>query len=121
MKYFCYQLQDDDCGFACLKMLLANINNDKNYLYLQNYKDNLSVDVSLKKMWTFGFVLLKYEYDRRFYLNFGKVENSWYSLKDIYGKYFWLIALATSLSIDFGLNIIGVNDWRKKRKGDIEI
>lgn len=39
MKYFCYQLQDDDCGFACLKMLLANINNDKNYLYLQNYKD----------------------------------------------------------------------------------
>ena len=80
------------------------------FAFLQNYKDNLSVDVSLKKMWTFGFVLLKYEYDRRFYLNFGKVENSWYSLKDIYGKYFWLIALATSLSIDFGLNIIGVND-----------
>ena len=37
--YFCYQLYDDDCGFACLKMLLACINNDKNYLFLPNYKE----------------------------------------------------------------------------------
>jgi len=39
-NYFCYQLYDDDCGFACLKMLLACINNDKNYLFLENYKEN---------------------------------------------------------------------------------
>ena len=28
------QIQNDDCGFACLKMLLAEINHDKNYLFL---------------------------------------------------------------------------------------
>ena len=28
------QIQKDDCGFACLKMVLANINKDKNYLFL---------------------------------------------------------------------------------------
>ena len=36
-----------------------------------------------KKGWTLGFMLLKYEYDRRFYLNFGKIKTTWYSLKDI--------------------------------------
>ena len=32
--YFIHQIQKDDCGFACLKMILATINKDKNYLYL---------------------------------------------------------------------------------------
>ncbi|MBE6133541.1 MAG: hypothetical protein E7178_02605 [Erysipelotrichaceae bacterium] len=35
-----YVLQDDnyDCGFACLKSLLASLNHDHNYLYLPNPK-----------------------------------------------------------------------------------
>lgn len=35
-----YVLQEGkkDCGFACLKVLLANVNNDSNYLYLPNPK-----------------------------------------------------------------------------------
>lgn len=36
---FCYQLYDGDCGFACLKMLLGNINDDISYLYLINPKE----------------------------------------------------------------------------------
>ncbi len=36
---FCYQLYDDDCGFACLKMLLGDINDDISYLYLSNPKE----------------------------------------------------------------------------------
>ena len=74
-----------------------------------------------KKMCTLGFVLLKYEYDRRFYLNFGKVKTRWYSLKDIYDDEFRDSIVGNLVSIEFGLNIIGVNDWRKKRKGNIEI
>ena len=69
-----------------------------------------------KKGWTWGFVLLKYEYDRRFYLNFGRVKTMWYMLKDISEKDFWETIGYNLLSIEFGLNIIGVNDWRKKEK-----
>ncbi len=34
--YFISQLGEQDCAFACLKMMLANYQNDKNYLYLPN-------------------------------------------------------------------------------------
>ena len=72
-----------------------------------------------KKCWTLGFMLLKYEYDRRFYLNFGKIKTSWYSLKDICKEDVGLSIVLNLVSIEFGLNIIGVNDWRKKRKENI--
>ncbi len=39
MKYYCLQLNDYDCGYAVIKMLLANINNDKNYLFM---KENIT-------------------------------------------------------------------------------
>lgn len=32
--YYIKQLKDDDCGFACLKMLLAKLNKCKNYIFL---------------------------------------------------------------------------------------
>ena len=32
--YYVPQIQKDDCGFACVKMLLANVNKDRNYLFL---------------------------------------------------------------------------------------
>ncbi len=32
--FYIPQILKDDCGFACLKMVLATINNDKNYLFL---------------------------------------------------------------------------------------
>ena len=73
-------------------------------------------DDFIKNVWTFGFVLLKYEYDRRFYLNFGKIKTTWYSLKDISEASFTQSIVANLLSIEFGLNIFGVNDWIKKRK-----
>ena len=34
MLYICYQGNDHDCGFASLKMLLANLGKNKSYLYL---------------------------------------------------------------------------------------
>ena len=33
--YFIKQIDNHDCGFASLKMLLANIYKDKRYLYLK--------------------------------------------------------------------------------------
>ena len=83
--------------------------------------DGSRVDDFCKKCWTLGFVLLKYEYDRRFYLNFGKIKTTWDILKYICKGDFWLLIGFNLLSIEFGLNIIGVNDWRKKRKENIEI
>ncbi len=80
-------------------------------------KDNGSrADDFCKKCLTFGFVLLKYEYDRRFYLNFGRIKTMWYMLKDICDNNFRETIGYNLLSIEFGLNIIGVNDWRQKRK-----
>ena len=32
--YYVPQIQKDDCGFACVKMLLANVQKDQNYLFL---------------------------------------------------------------------------------------
>ena len=34
MKYFTYQGNDHDCGFAALKMFLANLAQDESYLYI---------------------------------------------------------------------------------------
>ena len=86
---------------------------------LMQNNDGSLVDDFCKRCWTLGFVLLKYEYDRRFYLNFGKVKATWYSLKDIWGEDFWECIGYTLVSIEFGVNILGVNDWRKKRKKNI--
>ena len=71
-----------------------------------------------------GFTLLKFEYNRCFYLNWGKIKARW----SVFGNkkmnddrlVDWCICgIADFLSIEFGLNIIGVNDWRKKRKESI--
>ena len=71
-----------------------------------------------EKCWTWGFVLLKYEYDRRFYLNCGKIKTAWYGLKDIKDIFCSFIGFNLA-SIEFGLNIVGVNDWRKKENFEI--
>ena len=86
------------------------------FAIVQENNGNLINDFC-KKCWTFDFVFLKYEYDRRFYLNFGKIKTTWYSLKErCKGKKFWMGIGFNLLSIEFGLNIIGVNDWRKGGK-----
>ena len=88
------------------------------FAIVQKNNGNLINDFC-KKCWTFDFVFLKYEYDRRFYLNFGKIETTWYSLKNMCNKIFWKSIVRNLISIEFGLNIIGVNDWRKKRKENL--
>ena len=35
---YCKQIFNDDCGFACLKMLLAHFSKNRRYLYLPNSK-----------------------------------------------------------------------------------
>ena len=40
MKYFVYQSNESDCGFASLKMLLAFLNKDQSYLYLKKTDKN---------------------------------------------------------------------------------
>lgn len=39
-KYLISQIDHNDCGFTCLKILLANINNDKEYLFLKSEHPN---------------------------------------------------------------------------------
>ena len=38
--FYIPQTQKDDCGFTCLKIMLANINKDKNYLFLPQDDDH---------------------------------------------------------------------------------
>ena len=79
------------------------------FAIVQGNNGNLINDFC-KKCWTLGAVLLKYEYDRRFYLNFGKIKTTWYALKDICKENLWKTIIRNLVSIEFGLNIIGVND-----------
>ena len=39
MNDFIYQTNLNECGFACLKMLLASVHKDERYLYIPNYKN----------------------------------------------------------------------------------
>ena len=82
------------------------------FCFMQQENGDLINDF-LKEGWIFGFVLLKYEYDRRFYLNFVKIKAKWSTCMNDKGKN---NLSEGDLSIEFGLNIIGVNDWRKKEK-----
>ena len=63
MTYVCYQGNDRDCGFASLKMLLANRMHDKSYLYLKKpskKKDYTFYDLmNIAK--SYGFALAAYE------------------------------------------------------------
>ena len=72
-----------------------------------------------------GFTLLKFEYNRCFYLNLGKIKSRWSFFEDDKENTDNLIKknlriIFDFLSIEFGLNIIGVNDWIK-RKENFEI
>ena len=50
--YFIHQIQKDDCGFACVKMILATLNKDKNYLFLP--QDESHGAYSLEDLKTIG-------------------------------------------------------------------
>ena len=58
MTYICYQGNDRDCGFASLKMLLANRMHDKRYLYIKKpskKKDYTFYDLmNIAKSYGFG-------------------------------------------------------------------
>ena len=60
----------------------------------------------------FNLCLLKYEHNRFFYLSFGKMEII-SLLQDFKEELINQIS-----SIEFGLNIVGVNDWRKRNKNN---
>ena len=68
---FIYQGNNFDCGYASLKMLLANVHNDKNYLYLSNEKKDesysLSDLVNIGKK--YGVNLIGKEMDYEFFLS----------------------------------------------------
>ena len=117
---------NDDCSFVSFETSLEWIYGRKGkhifsgsfspfgFAYVQK-DDGSRVDDFCKECWSFGFVLLKYEYDRRFCLNFGKIKTKWYNLKNICDDDFWVCIGFNLASIEFGLNIIGVNDWRKSK------
>ena len=71
----------------------------------------------LRDMCTLGLLFLKYEYNNIFYMNLFKIKTIWFNLCNCFHYEFSALCLLGSLfSIEFGLNIIGVNDWRQKRK-----
>lgn len=59
MTYVCYQGNDHDCGFAALKMLLANRSNNKSYLYIKkpSKKKDYTFQDLIRIAKSYGFVL----------------------------------------------------------------
>lgn len=57
--YYVKQLQDDDCGFACLKVLLADHFKKKEYLYIPNEKSkgNYSYKELMNIAKSYGLIL----------------------------------------------------------------
>ena len=63
-----------------------------------------------------AFYLLKYEKDRKFYLIYGMFNINWGYLYNCELPDFFEQLLYGFIAIFFGFNIIGVNDYRKKKK-----
>lgn len=63
MTYICYQGNDHDCGFAALKMLLANKVHDKSYLYIKkpSKKKDYSFYDLIKIARSYGFRLASFQ------------------------------------------------------------
>ena len=70
MTYTCYQGNDHDCGFAALKMLLANVSGYKSYLYMnkpQKKKNYTYYDLIQYARW-YGFRLSAYRLKQNEYM-----------------------------------------------------
>ena len=65
-----------------------------------------------KGSWFLTFYLFKFEYNRLFYLNFGKIK----IIPDFDIKTFRDDFFTNIFSIEIGLNILGIKDWRKNFK-----
>ena len=65
-----------------------------------------------KGFWFLTFYLFKFEYNRLFYLNFGKIK----IIPDFDIKTFREDFLTNIFSIEIGSNILGIKDWRKNLK-----
>ena len=65
-----------------------------------------------KGSWFLTFYLFKFEYNRLFYLNFGKIK----IIPDFDIKTFKDDFFSNIFSIEIGLNILGIKDWRKNLK-----
>lgn len=74
MKYFIFQGNDHDCGFAALKMLLANISQDKSYLYIPklNKKESYTLEDIEKIAKSYGVILASYKCDEDYYSKLSK-------------------------------------------------
>ena len=66
----------------------------------------------VKGLWFLTFYLFKFEYNRLFYLNFGKIK----IIPDFDIKTFKDDFFSNIFSIEIGLNILGIKDWRKNLK-----
>ena len=65
-RYFCYQGNDNDCGFASLKMLLAVTNKNEGYLRLEKTtkRDNYSFADLISIASDYGLSLTAYRYSK---------------------------------------------------------
>lgn len=74
MAYICYQGNDHDCGFAALKMLLANKTKNKSYLFIKKpYKKKDYTFQDLQKIAkSYGFILSGYSMPKEDYRSIPK-------------------------------------------------
>ena len=69
MKYFIYQGNDHDCGFASLKMFLATLAKDKSYLYIPKptKREYYTLDELVRIAENYGVKLEAYSCNKEYY------------------------------------------------------
>lgn len=93
---------------------LVNMGADNNKS--NNKKEEPKKEKTLIHRFSSIFQLLKYEKDWKFYLIYGTFQINWGYLYNCELFDLFKTFMQGFLSIEFGLNIIGVNDYRKKKK-----
>lgn len=75
MSYFIFQGSDHECGFASLKMLLANLKKDKSYLYINKIidKEAFSVNDICNEAKNYGLILDSYAVDEDYFTSLKKL------------------------------------------------
>ena len=70
-------------------------------------------EIKFDLVWS--FILLKYECNRNFYLNFGHIKNKWSLTDDLFSDILQPFLL-NIISIELGFNIVGKHDLRISKK-----
>ena len=92
--------------------------------YVISFDNRKNIKYTEKVIFTGTFILLKIEFSKVSFLNFGKIKFNWHTLPYLceFGnlKKFFIDLLFNFFSLEFGINIINNKNDQKKSNDEIE-